>query len=333
MSHPPQDAIDAAALIGLPHPESIDSISSNGRSRAWRVVCGGAAWMIKRFDAGELERGRAEAVILAHLWEESGSAYEVPEVFLGAGGRAFALDGEGGLTLATRWCAGEKRTWRALGARQWAGLGGALGALHARLRALDPEGAGLRLERLGSRRASGIAQASEDIEAQARSVAASGRAPEGAAGSFEDRQGLLLECAQGWVWPEGSGQIVHNDFNQHNFLFAGEDLERIVVLDWERAAVAPAEFEVVRCLNLLPLVDPAGAGAFLGAYLDAAPLDRGLLGAMVDVCLIDHAIKHWPTLAWIEGQAWAEAHFEEHFEIVRILRRGRGALRRFFEGA
>lgn len=47
---------------------------------------------------------------------------------------------------------------------------------------------------------------------------------------------------------------IHNDYNQFNYLFTGT-LPPLIV-DWEASIGAPREYELVRCLNHLPLEAP-----------------------------------------------------------------------------
>ena len=146
---------------------------------------------------------------------------------------------------------------------------------------------------------------------------------------FEDRRVLLDAAApRAASLAAGAGeQAIHNDYNQHNYLFRPGAPP--LVCDWERAALAPPELEVVRTLSVAAIALPARASRFVEAYRLRRPLSRAGLRFGVAAVLADHATKHWPTEAWLAGEPWATVHFEEHLGIVRTLTAGRGELERF----
>jgi len=168
------------------------------------------------------------------------------------------------------------------------------------------------------------------LEAHAEAVALREPSPV-LARYFAERRRLLDERGprvSGARLLRGGEQPIHNDYNQHNYLFS--DGERPLIVDWEKAIAASREFEVVRCLSLVPLTAPALAHAFLDGYRVCEPLDRDALGHAVDLCFVEHALKHWPTQAWLRGEPWAEMHFREHHAVLATLTGGRDTLDRFY---
>jgi hypothetical protein len=89
----------------------------------------------------------------------------------------------------------------------------------------------------------------------------------------------------------------------------------------------------VRCLSLVPLTRPPAAARFLDGYRAHDSLRPAAVAPAVAVCLVEHAVKRWPTEAWLRGAPWAEPHFREHFDVVRTLTDGRAALERFWREA
>jgi Ser/Thr protein kinase RdoA (MazF antagonist) len=128
--------------------------------------------------------------------------------------------------------------------------------------------------------------------------------------------------------PPGPEHAIHNDYNQYNYLFDGT-LPPIII-DWEGAIAAPQAYEVVRCLNHLPLVAPTHATAFVSGYRSVRPLDRDTLRWAVDGCLLEHAIKCWPLEQWLAGASHAEQALAGSIEVLLALQAGVQELERFF---
>lgn len=290
---------------------------------------------LKVFDGAEGALGELEGALLEQLGRAKATAPLVPRLVKDPCGAAVSAHGNARL-LVTRWEDGAKRAWTAFDDDDWAALGDALGALHFELaRSSLPRPLASSAARAASRDLDAERRA---LEAHRRAALARARradaaltspAAEAIATYFEDRRVLLEDAAPRASAFAGSAgeQAIHNDYNQHNYLFrAGAPP---LVCDWERAALAPPELEVVRTLSVAAIVTPARAARFVDAYRRRRPLSRAGLRFGVAAVLADHAAKHWPTEAWLAGEAWATVHFEEHLGIVRTLTAGRGELERF----
>jgi Ser/Thr protein kinase RdoA (MazF antagonist) len=140
---------------------------------------------------------------------------------------------------------------------------------------------------------------------------------------FEERAGLALSS-----FPDGIERPVHNDYNQYNYLF--DVTPPPIILDWDRAIAAPREFEVVRCLNHLPVVASESARRFLDAYRGVRPLDQRRLAWAVDAALTEHALKHWPVERWRRGEPGASEQLSGTMALVRALALGRSQLDEFY---
>ncbi|HET8897346.1 MAG TPA: hypothetical protein VFN09_01000, partial [Rhodanobacteraceae bacterium] len=103
-----------------------------------------------------------------------------------------------------------------------------------------------------------------------------------------------------------------------------------LVLDWEASIGAPREFEVVRCLNHLPLESPALAHLFVQAYLQVRPLDAGRMAWAVDVAGLMHALKHWLLHGWLDDPPRFEARLQGALYITAILANARERLIDFY---
>jgi hypothetical protein len=124
---------------------------------------------------------------------------------------------------------------------------------------------------------------------------------------------------------EGRLPVVHNDYNENNYLFVDDG--GLVILDWDRAARAPPEFDVVRCLNHLPLVAPTHAQAFVRGYRTRRALRADVVSWAVDVALTAHAVKHWPVERFLAGEADAPALLEGFAPMLRAFAEGGERLR------
>lgn len=217
----------------------------------------------------------AEAEILVTL--EGGTGYRVQTLVRTTRGELSVAPG----FLVTRWEEGAQKTYVDITEPEWRALGAELAALHNRLDAHTGEVVRMPVRLL-------------DL-AQHRAFMADHKARENPlAARYIDAQLALLErvgerAMQPPPVPDGP---IHNDYNQFNYLFDGTLPP--IILDWEGAMIAPREYEVVRCLNHLPLVAPVHARAFVEGYLTRRPLDRAGLRWGIDRALFDHAIKIWP---------------------------------------
>lgn len=284
---------------------------------------------IKVFPNGQLQRARLEQQLLAHLTAVPDPRYRVQAVVPTRSGEPLLI-GEVETCLVTRWEPGEYKPFTLITADEWAGLGRSLGALHRRLDAASDLELPARLSELV--RARDPAKERATLE-RCRALAVE-RDPADALALtryFGQRAQLLDGCAARCLGllPEDDERPIHNDFNQYNYLFgvAGPPL----ILDWERAIGAPREYEVVRCLNQLPLIAPELARRFVAGYLEARPLRASALGWAVDAALTEHAVKHWPVELWLEGAPGARARLSATMEMVEALSAGRAQLDWFYQ--
>jgi Ser/Thr protein kinase RdoA (MazF antagonist) len=305
--------------------------SSGLPPRAWRLETEQGACVLKRFTPEQRPAGELEADVLVWLGALPSPAYRTPSLVPTEDGAPLAGVGEDAY-LVTRFEPGQFRSYTEFSRADWGDLGASLGALHARLRGHPLPGTSARLSaRLAER---DLERERQTLERTA--AAALAREPgrrEEAARYFERRRSLLVERGPrvlAEVCLALGEEPIHNDFNQHNYVFrAGAPP---LITDWERALLAPAEYEVVRCLSLVPIADPDAARGFVAAYREQAPLRPSGLRFAVDACYVEHAVKHWPVEAWLRDEAWAEPHYHQHFDVVAELAGSRDVLDAFWEG-
>ena len=177
--------------------------------------------------------------------------------------------GFGGHAMLTCWEAGQFRTYDTFTPAEWRALGASLAALHLNLDRLHlpaPDTIRARLAAIDA----------DDMRCSLLE-ALEHTPPEGDRALLRTYVDACLrmldEHYPGSIdaFPAGDAQHpIHNDYNQFNYLFDGALPP--VILDWEATIGAPREFEVVRCLNHLPLEAPELAAAFVSAYLQVRPL-------------------------------------------------------------
>jgi Ser/Thr protein kinase RdoA (MazF antagonist) len=267
---------------------------------------------LKVFSREERPRAELEAAILRHLSADDARVrvQKFLELFEGE---------EGELVLATRWEPGTYKSYDRISGEEWRQLGTALAALHVRL-----DDFVWPLERLSERRRDLAAERAQIADHRARIDDAGIRA-------YLDQRILLLDeraarCAANF--PAGEERAIHNDFNQYNYLF--EPGRTPLILDWERAILAPREYEVVRTLNQLPLESPELARRFLDGYGAVRALDGVRLRWAVDALLTEQAVKHWPVERWLRGEADGAERLAGNVQMVQTLTAGRAALDGFY---
>jgi Ser/Thr protein kinase RdoA (MazF antagonist) len=299
-----------------------------GRVTRWRSDTGDVA--VKAFAAGDRVRGEWEAGVLAFL----GNGAARPDVHVQTpvptrDGAPWADDGAGGCVLVTRWVTGHYRAYDTYAAQEWAALGRALGSLHACLDAMPgeaPETLSARLGRIDpDRERARLAIAGRPLPSHPWIDAA------WLAHYLALCRAMLLACHAGALdaFPTDDPQRpIHNDYNQFNYLF-GDTLPPTII-DWEASIGAPREFEVVRCLNHLPLQSPALARAFVHGYLERRVLRAGLMPWAVDVACLMHATKHWVLQGWLDGRPGFDRRLLGAMDMVSLLARERARLAGFF---
>jgi Ser/Thr protein kinase RdoA (MazF antagonist) len=275
---------------------------------------------IKAFGAAEIERAEREAALLAHLNRESAD-YRVPSVVSTLDGAPCARTPDGALVVM-KWCDGHRKVYTTITEPEWSALGNELAALHTRLD--DFPGSLLRPTKI-------------DLDAERDAISASragARAKDPARGEligrYLDARLALLDGygLRGSRSPPGAELPIHNDYNQHNYLFDGKLPP--VILDWEGAIAATREYEVVRCLNHLPLVAPTHAAAFVAGYRQRRPLEPEGLRWAIDRSLVEHALKSWPLERWLADLPGADAALFGSIEVLQVLSAGVPQLAAFF---
>jgi len=284
------------------------------------VATGGGDVAVKLFADEDRDRARLEAELLAHLAAPD-PRYRVQTLVHAASGELIA-SGEHGTVLVTRWEPGQFKRYTEITEVEWRALGTELAALHLRLdtfeRPLPRMSALVAARDLGHERTA--------LEAnRARAVAKDPRI-----GPYLDAQLAILDerGARASRMPAAPERPIHNDFNQHNYLF--DDRSPPIILDWEGAIAAPREYEVVRCLNHLPLVAPAHASAFVDGYQHVRRLTAEAVRWAIDAALTDHAVKRWPLEQWLAGEEGAAAKLAGSMEVLHALAGGSADLEAFF---
>jgi Ser/Thr protein kinase RdoA (MazF antagonist) len=300
------------------------------RVSRWKTDGGEVA--VKTFDASEQARGATEADLIAFLAAQPDPAYRTQVPFLTAAGAPW-VDHEGQRTIVTRWEAGAYRSYDSYSVPEWASLGRCLAALHLRLddmtmapldtlsSRLHRIDAGAELARLA---ADGLQLPQERMQHPDIGVEQLDR-------YRAARRDLFTACYSGALrnFPIDDPQRpIHNDFNQFNYLFSAA--RPPLILDWEASIGAPREFEVVRCLNHLPLQSPALATSFLCGYLGVRSLRAERMRWAVDVSCLMHATKHWVLQGWLDRRPGFEERLRGAMEMVTIMARGRTGLADFF---
>jgi Ser/Thr protein kinase RdoA (MazF antagonist) len=276
---------------------------------------------VKSFGPGEIDGAAREAALLAHL-AAGPVRYRVPSVIRALDGAPSATHSGGALVVMT-WCPGVKRPYTDISGPEWFALGNELAALHARLDTFTGD-----LPRAPR----------PDLDAEHGALVASrasARAKDPARGEmiarYLDARLALLDTRGHAALriPPGPELPIHNDYNQHNYLFDGTLPP--VILDWEGAIAGTREYEVVRCLNHLPLVAPAHAAAFMAGYREGRPLDPEGLRWAINRSLLEHALKSWPLDRWLADVPGADAALTSSMEIIHALSTDTARLAAFFD--
>ena len=293
--------IEARALLTTHYAIATDSPAVAIAEDVVRV----AGYAVKQLP--DVEAIKHEAAILAALAAPD-PRYRVQALVHTRDG-ALYVEEAGAAYLVTRWRDGTKKLYTAITAPEWHALGSQLAALHERL-----DGFAEPLPRLSAR--------TFDLAAERRAIVDHPRGAE-LAGYFAARLSMLDRFGErGTRPPPGDERCIHNDYNMHNYLFDGELPP--IILDWEGAIAALREYEVVRCMNHLPIVAPAHATAFVDGYRSVRPLAREALRWAVDRSLFEHSIKNWP-LDRPSGLSLAGSR-----EVVETLHGHIDVLERFF---
>lgn len=278
---------------------------------------------VKLFVAADLDKAEREAALLGALAQPD-PRYRVQTLVPTATGEPIAHTDDGGAVLVTRWHTADKKLYTAIVEEEWCVLGSELAALHGRLdgfTATLPRASDLVIDLEAERAA---------IEASRSRVMAKDPTRAPSIGRYLDTRLALLSLRgeRGLRPPVGPERPIHNDYNQHNYLFDGALPP--IILDWEGAIAAPREYEVVRCMNHLPLVAPAHARAFVSGYRSVRELQPDALHWAVDRTLLEHAVKSWPLERWLAGLPGGERALGGSMEVLHALHDRLAELERFF---
>lgn len=272
---------------GLAEVTEVRTISARVR----RLRCGEVLVAAKQY--ADVVQARREAGLLAHLAGRPDPRFAVQRLVRTPGGDD-VLVVDGGAIVVTHWEIGTQRSFDRIDRATWEILGRELAALHV---ALDDAAVALpvlldEVARLDLARERAV------LDDHQRRVAE----PELQRLLAERRYLLDTHGPRLAQRPPGDARAAacHHDYNQHNYLFV--DAGPPVILDWDRAISAPREYEVVRCLNHLPLVATDHATAFVDGYRAVRALRADWLAWSIHAALAVHALKHWPIERHLAGE-------------------------------
>ncbi len=254
--------------------------------RVWRLATTKGDVAIKCHGPGHASRARKEAGLLAHLAQYPRAGFRTQQLLHTTAGEVVHAT-EAGTSMLTRWQPGASKTYDRFTPSEWQALGTSLGALHRALDDTAPLDDTLcsRLQKLDAEAMRGDLIAAHDDPSLRNYAAHCLRLID------QYHPGSLASYPA-----DDMGRPIHNDYNQFNYLFDGGTLP--VILDWEAAIGAPREYELVRCLNHLPLEAPAKARVFVMAYLRERALAATHLAWAVDAATVQHAFKRWLIDGW-----------------------------------
>lgn len=305
MSAPASDTLltDLATAYQLTDVRVIERVRSN----LLRIAADSGEFAVKLYARSEQTRGDTEAALITHL-QPPEPQYRVQTLVRTDEGDATALVGDHAVVV-TEWVRGQFKPYTQIVEREWRALGTQLASLHVRLETFDAYPLPALSETIASR----------DLAAERQGlVALHARVPADLQAHLSTMLSVLdAHGAAAVRMPAVRELPIHNDYNQFNYLF--DDTLPPVILDWEGAIAAAREYEVVRCMNHLPLVEPGCATAFLRGYREVRALDAGALRWAVDASLVDHALKRWPIDQWLGGDPNGETAVRRSSEVLRAL--------------
>jgi len=325
-----RDDAEREELTGeAPKGEALKEAAANPSrisERVWRLSTATGDVAVKIYAEDQLARAEKEAALVAHLNLEADPRFRVQKLLRTAAGAPLWIVPHA-RAMVTAWAPGAIRTYDTYTPVEWAALGASLAALH------------LRLERYPTALPDTLhaRMAALDIDTIRRELAS---APSLAPADSDRRalQGYVDTCLalidQHYAdslaaFPADDPQHpIHNDYNQFNYLF-GAALPPLI-LDWEASIGAPREYEVVRCLNHLPLEDAASAAEFVRAYLRVRPLRVELMPWAVDAACLQHALKRWMLQGWLADPRRFTTHLQGAMRMVSTMAGARAQLIDFF---
>lgn len=296
-------------------------------ARVWRLPTASGDIAIKRHGLDRLEHAQKEAVILAHLLANPDPRFGVPVICPTSQGNLVWV-GADGPALLTRWAHGTHQTYERFTDADWQSLGASLAALHDRLDSLSLPG----VDTLGTRLHALDPDAARRSLRQALCRASRLGRAQTLRAHVKTCQRLIDTYYEGSVrdFPVQDAQrLIHNDYNQFNYVFGVAPPP--VIIDWEAAIGAPRAYELVRCLNHLPLQAPEQARHFVQAYGQVRPVAPAQMAWAVDAACLQHALKPWVLHGWLDDASRFAAHLEGAIRMAATLDGARDRLIGFYE--
>jgi hypothetical protein len=319
-----EDVIDAVCRA---YELKQNGAAQQASERVWRVPTEQGDMAVKIYGADQQSRAEKEVGLIAHLQAHADSRFRVQALQVTAAG-ANRWEGLGRQAMVTRWDLGQFKSYDTFTPAEWDALGASLAALHLKLDLLE-----LPVQDTIKARLFAI-----DVDETRRGLAGyRERATRNIDGASPLRTyadiclRLIDQYYPGSVasFPPGDFQHpIHNDYNQFNYLF-GNTLPPLI-LDWEASIGAPREYELVRCLNHLPLESPALASVFVRAYLRVRPLRPERMAWAVDTACLQHALKRWVLQGWLDDPSRFAAHLRGAIDMASMMDGARERLISFF---
>ncbi|WP_322088418.1 phosphotransferase enzyme family protein [Burkholderia sp. BCC1999] len=295
--------------------------------RVWHLPTdSGGGVAVKLYASEHLARATKEAAVLAHLETHGDPRFHVQTLKRTTSGDSL-WTGQGSHAMLTRWEAGQFRTYDTFSAAEWDALGASLAALHLSL-------AQLRLPQLDTIRARLAAIDADAVRRSLLDALNHARANDNTA-NLRRYVDLALRMLDRYypgsidAFPADDPQHpIHNDYNQFNYLFTGTLPP--LILDWEASIGAPREYELVRCLNHLPLEAPQLAAAFVRGYQRVRPVNPARIAWAVDAACLQHALKLWVVQGWLDDPSRFASHLSGAVTMASAMVDARGHLVDFF---
>ncbi|KVH40937.1 aminoglycoside phosphotransferase [Burkholderia cepacia] len=296
--------------------------------RVWHLpTASGAGVAVKLYALEHDARAAKETAVLAHLETHVDTGFHVQTLKRTTSGESL-WSGQNSHAMLTRWEAGQFKTYDTFSPAEWGALGASLAALHLSLERLHLPSLDTIRARLTSIDADAVRRGLLDALDRADANAA---APTNLRRYVDLALRMLDRYYPGSIdaFPADDPQHpIHNDYNQFNYLFTGTLPP--LILDWEAAIGAPREYELVRCLNHLPLEAPQLAQAFVRAYLRVRPVDPARIAWAVDAACLQHALKLWIVQGWLDDPSRFASHLNGAVTMASAMVDARGRLVDFF---
>ncbi|MCA8294425.1 phosphotransferase [Burkholderia sp. AU30198] len=294
--------------------------------RVWHLPTDDGGVAIKLYASEHHARAAKEAAVLAHFETHGDTRFHVQVLKRTAAGTSM-WTGSNAHAMLTRWETGQFRTYDTFSPTEWDALGASLGALHT---SLDQ----LYLPQLDTIRARLTAIDADTVRRSLLDALDRAHSNDGAE-HLRRYVDLALRLLDRYypgsidAFPADDPQHpIHNDYNQFNYLFTGTLPP--LILDWEASIGAPREYELVRCLNHLPLEAPRLAEAFVLAYRRVRPVDSARIAWAVDAACLQHALKLWIVQGWLDDPSRFASHLSGAVTMASAMVDARDRLVDFF---